>query len=327
MPTTTSSKAGIIFAAVALFSGTAQATTFYSSSQRALGYNAIDDPFSLFGSDFAPQGYDARADGSTAASSFAGSRQFDGLDADGNPASMTVEFDAAGSAASGGVLKSRTSASISTPFYNIDLNDPFVVDTDFNTDPNGVPEEISVSSEVHYQDTVNVSGDASLSSIVLSLGLDGSIGGDGFITNGEVILAQRTPVSDQLFYGTVEGSVDTVIESNPIAVVDGLADITLELWTGVNFYLSTVGPFGEGPLALMEGSADFFNTLNILQISGFDASGNPVDLASATDSGGFSFVTTRVDTPTDPGGKVPAPPVLMLLCLGLGLLLRVRRNS
>ena len=81
--------------------------------------------------------------------------------------------------------------------------------------------------------------------------------------------------------------------------------------TQVIFNLQAVGIqqlFQSFP-SFFSGESNFSNTLTIREIAGFDANGNPVDLARATDSSGIQFNTVRVIS-------VPEPSSLVLFAIG-----------
>lgn len=298
-----------------------EAAPLYVVSERLVGFNTTGPSVSS-GADIVPEAFDFSTDGTTVLSSMNGQYSTSGMDTGGDQSTLTLAYDGMAQVSAGGEIKSKLFGSLDGAFFN-PSNDPFVLDTDFNTDPDGVPQDISFSSEAFFSDTLNIQGSNNLSSIVISLNLDGMSTTLNefpfpFDPSVSVALTQQENFfgpSSLLFSEFLPGTFDETILSAPIPVVNGMADFGTQLFLEIYFNLVPFGDPGfDDPLNVptIGGTIDFFNTLTIGEIAGFDVNGNPVDLVSATDSTGFQFTTVRVNT-----NNVPEPETLALFFIGL----------
>jgi len=290
-----------------------QATPVFSSSVRILGGNAVT-PNNYYLTDVVPGSYDY----SGGLASRNGTISYTGLDGDNNNATMNLTYDAQAQASATG-LKSSASASLTNAFYNAS-NSPFVMDSSFATDPNGIPSTFSVKSEARFSDTLTVVGAADLASLVVSISIDGTNIGrfspDNYM-GGAVAQVYQTGDSFGLLFNT--GYSDTlashneVVSSSAYSVSGGQVNFGLMLDTFVDFSLDWFEFGGSAILSsLLEGTADFFNTVTIDEFSGYNASGQQVDLVSVTGSGGQQYNVTPLAT-----GNVPEPASLALMSIGL----------
>ena len=293
-------------------SSVAQTAPSFSTSQTVSGFNQINN--SGYGGALVPASTDSANDGSTASSNLSGSKIINGVDGSSNSASMTLAYDSEAEVSSGAV-KTKASATLTNGFYNPAENDPFVTDTSFNTDPNGVPESFSIDSRATYSNSFVLTGDSALDHIQFAFHLDGTFSGN---QGGGIQLYQTSPSFDAIFLASDfshGSSVDELINSNHVNVIGGLADLDFYIRATIQYDFYD-GFFGNPGTDILTGTSDFFNTLTLGEISGFDDLGNPVDLISASDSSGFEFETVRVQT-------VPVPAAAYLFCsalIGLGAL-------
>jgi hypothetical protein len=236
----------------------------------------------------------------------------------------TMTLSAHGRAnAANGVLKASVSATVDNPVllsgdgYE---NDPFVIDTDFNTDQNGIPDVLRAQSLATFNDTVAVAGANGLSSIQLEFQLTGEIARNGTFaafaqvgqdTNGPFTAGPGTSLG---IAGGV-GAFDMTVLSDPIDVVGGFADLSFGLYTVVRYDISDLGDGGGSYTT----TVDFFSTLAIQNIIGLNENGEQIALSNVTGSDGTIFF----DQPT---GDVPEPMTAVLLSIGLVTLGAARRR-
>lgn len=244
-----------------------------------------------------------------------------GFNGEGNPASMAITYDGAAEATADGILKARAALRIDNFFYNSSLNDPYTINSNFDTNPNGVPDALMLISFTSFEDRLSINGADDLDHITFSLHLDGFLNSDLF---SFVDLYQGTSGPNTLIYsadGTNYNNVEVeqTITTNVIEVNSGHSDLLLSLQVGV--ILGNLTGTGFQGMDVLEGTADFYNTLTIGAVSGFDVNGNPVDLFNATTSSGHEFDVVRVLSVS-----VPEPWTISLLGFGLSAMALFRRQ-
>jgi len=257
---------------------------------------------------FIESGGDASRLGAEVNANLSGSESYSGINGNGNSATMVLTYNGAAQTTVDGALRSRISASLSDPFYNPGVNGA------------SVPESFSAESSALYADVFNVVGGVGLSQVQFSIDLDGTLSErDLFAESSNVTVWQGgsfDPLSGnsatRLFEGNglLINNVDELITTGLLPVVGGEVEIFLQLITNVQFNL-----FQSLSSNVLDGESDFFNTLTIREVSGFDANGNPVDLESITGGNGSQFQTVRVQNPNP--NAIPEPTTLALLGLGI----------
>lgn len=235
-------------------------------------------------------------------------------------ATATMTLSAAGKAqSSGGSLKASVTATVTNPLF-VENNSPYVIDTNFNTDPNGIPGTFSASSLATYTDSLTVSGAGALSSIQVTFGLTGSIAEDPndpsnfyVATSALVIQNPHGPYAlggESYLYGAITaGSIDATVLANPIDVVGGVAELSFGLLTEVDY---TLDSFFLNEFASYTSTADFFNTLQITDVTGFGANGEEVFLTDVVASDGTVILQRQA-----PMVHVPEPASFAVFGLGL----------
>lgn len=314
----------VALAAASMVSGVASAAPQYFSSVGAYGGNYLSP--SNIGSALLPGDSSVGNTGNNALATNAGAYTASGLDGAGNNASMTLNYSGSAQAGTQG-LKAVASANLSDAFYN-PSNPRYVVDSDLNTDPTGVPDNLFVESRAEVRDALSVAGGSDLSYITASLRFHGQT------FNGLDVAGWRGGVSGQVYDAAGQLHApdsppgltvyDSLITTRGYAVTGGTTDFVLWLWTYVNFIFNEDYSI-PGIEPYYEGTADFFNTVTIESFSGFDANGRAVDLFSVEGSDGYAYQTVRVDDPQGPGNEVPEPATVALLGVGLFSMVVSRR--
>ena len=101
-------------------------------------------------------------------------REFSGVNLNGE--SAITSFNArAYSQATYGELKTYATATLSNPINPNAENDPFVLDTNFNTNQNGMPAYYGASAVAIFYETLNILSSFSVSSIRLQLAFTGEL--------------------------------------------------------------------------------------------------------------------------------------------------------
>lgn len=108
---------------------------------------------------------------------------------------------------------------------------------------------------------------------------------------------------------------DETILSAEIPVINGLAEVGFYLDSNIQFNWNATMFEEAGLFDIVGGKADFFNTLKITEVSGFNANGNGINI-DVTDSLGFSFLTTAIENQGH-NSVVNSPSVISLFMLSL----------
>lgn len=169
------SFSGVLCAVVLSFGlvSSIDAVPIYNASTRLMGFNEISSGYFL-GSELVPADSSLKFGGANAISSLNGQYSVSGMDTGGDLSTLTLIYDGASQTSASGEFKARSSVTLQGGFFNTQ-NNPFVLDSNLNTDPNGVPEQFNFTSGGAFSDTLSVQGAANLSSIVLSIDLDGEL--------------------------------------------------------------------------------------------------------------------------------------------------------
>ncbi|SFW26355.1 PEP-CTERM sorting domain-containing protein [Nitrosovibrio sp. Nv17] len=234
-------------------------------------------------------------------------------------------------------LKAYAKISVTNPVA-LGANSPYVIDTDFNVDPNGVPALFQASGSASVEDTITLDT-ADVVSIRLKLGLNGSFSGPEslyginlqsagvrlsdvvFQPDGRTEYQSLYNVGHPYFDGQPSFVNETELWTRFIPVENGVAQYRLELEAYAEVYTDSYYAPEELGNGTYEATADFFHTLDILGVYGYDADGNQIDLGSAIGLEGWSYAVAA---------PVPEPETYAMLLAGLGIvgaLARRRRGT
>lgn len=244
---------------------------------------------------------------------------FSGFDEYGN--AVTTNFSGrAYSQSAYGMHKTYATATLINPIAQNDNNPP-VTDENFIFNPNGMPDFFQVDSTAQFSDTLTILSSPNLSYIELQLLLSGEVSGDEDLVDGfNLIFSSDVPSASatMTLAGTGIGVISSgsnvffdqtfnqVLQSNLIPVLNNQISLALSLFSTVSFNGLQGGKYS--------GTSDFFHTLTVASIVGYDANGQQVNLASAIGASGTHYT---VAAPVNPGASIPEPATLALLGIGL----------
>ncbi len=235
-------------------------------------------------------------------------REFSGVDLNGD--SATTSFSArAYSQAAYGTLKTYATAILTNPIDPSANNNPFVVDTSFTINQNGMPTRYGATANASFSDTLTISSSASVSSIRLQLAISGEVDSGDTRPYTAYAAVYQSGSSTNLFDANANQIVNQNIWSNLISVVGNQASFELALASELIFYTWFLPEGG-----IYSATSDFFHTLGVSSIAGYDANGQQVNLTSAIGASGTHYT---VAAPVNPGTSIPEPATLTLLGIGL----------
>ncbi len=235
------------------------------------------------------------------------------------PRGNTIEYSATAQASLSGGLKAKSS--ISGDGFAWNASDPLYVLADGTTNPNGVPHWYTSIAYAQMADMLTVTGAEDLSSISFLLQVDGKL------HNGTGLQGYDASVSlgrwgHSIFQSNVLSTpaghleFDEMMTTGLYSVVDGQVDFDLFLMTTAEYGIKS-WPLaqGSGPLPAGGAYADFFSTVTIAEIFGFNEFGQRVSLFSVTGSDGTILPTVRAP----PVSAVPEPATWAMMIAGFGI--------
>ena len=179
----------------------------------------------------------------------------------------------------------------------------------------------SISSRASFYDNLTFTGASNLHSIMFDVNIHGTRANAPFgsyiqVNDGSgVLFSSNNSIWDGI------DDFDITNQSALFHLSGGIASISLSLETMLDFFVG-----GEAIMNDMLGmyrEVDFFNTITFGQFRGYNASGDLVDLESATGSDGAVYDVLRVASST-----VPEPSAIWLVSIGLiGLIGMSKKNS
>jgi hypothetical protein len=308
----------IALAGMCSFSMQTQASTLYSYGGVGFGNDCIVGTCSQVVS----TGNQSETTNGTVADSGSASLTVNGLDVNGT-SGQSILTGQATALTSYTALKTYATAGISNPLFN-DVNAVYSIG-DGTVNTGGVADVVDSLAIAYAADSLNV-GNTNVAYVKLNLSFDGSIAGTGgrtFLTLDEGKGAFTAQNENTLWYLYWEDTWSfQTLTSVAIPVVNGVAKYGLKLYSEV---LLNAAYLSAGDTHI--GTADFYNTVTIDSISGFNSLGEQISLGTLSSESGTSYVSANVP-PTDGGGNtVPEPETLALSVLGLAILRLYRRKS
>lgn len=226
----------------------------------------------------------------------------------------------------------KAGVSLSARDFDYGVNPPYL-QPDGNILENGLSEQYRMQAGARLRDILHVSGAPDLDQIKITFHLDGTLStpeNSGDHASALLGLYASATESSDLHYIYSNAATPAQPTMNldqyvtdMFRVIDGNVTIDLTLYTEVTYGLLGAYDSGFGG-ALPDGVAlsDFFNTLTIDSIAGFNAAGEQVALSSVVASNGLALPTA-----SSPSGALPEPATWATMIAGLGLVgttLRVR---
>ncbi len=258
-----------------------------------------------------------------AQAAISGAAAFQGFDPNYDLATTTIGYAAQAQTSLSGGLKASASISGSNGFWN-DVNAVYV-NGDRSINPDGMPALYSAEGRSRVMDTLAVTGAAGLASVKFVFDIDGELmGTPGPNTLASIsLIAAQTPSTDTQvnFYGLAGNYYDPLVSINQ-QVTSGFFNVVggnvfLDMYLSASAAFLT--PWGTD--AASEGFADdgvassnFFSTVKIAQILGFDADGRQISLTSVKGSDG-----TILPAMSLPVSAVPEPATWAMMITGFGL--------
>lgn len=304
------------FAALCSLSMQTQASMLYSWGGVAFGNDCAIGTCSQVTS---IENYRETTNGTVADSGLV-SLNVNGLDSNGVSGSSVLTGQAA-ALTSFTALKAYATASISNPLLNA-ANTPYSVGNgSINT--GGVANVVDSYAVAYAADSLNI-GNANVAYVKLNLSFDGLISGRGgrtFLTLDEGKGAFTAQNEHLLWYLFWEDTWNfQTLTSVAIPVVNGVARYGLKLYSEVLLdatYLAAGNDY--------TGVADFYHTVTLDSISGFNSLGEQVSFGALSSESGTSYIQADVPPSGGGGNTVPEPATLALTALGIAAL-RFRRT-
>lgn len=255
-----------------------------------------------------------------------GTASFQGLDGNYDLATTTIDYSAQAQTSLSGGLKSSASISGSNAFWN-DANAAYV-NSDLSVDPNGVPAIYSVYGWSRVTDTLSVNGGPGLASVKFVFDIDGQLtatpgSGGGATISLNAWQTASTGYQSNYYAGvgwsdpnTSSLLVNQQVTSDFFNVVGGNVFLDLGLVAAADFgsFWGVDGEPSTGFVSDGTATSNFYSTVKIAQILGFDADGRQVSLFNVTGSDGSILPAMSL-----PVSAVPEPATWAMMITGFGL--------
>lgn len=220
---------------------------------------------------------------------------FSGESLPGVPDDMTYSVSASAQS-DYGLLRSSFNTSIDNIVFHLGNPD---YDPMMGT---GIPDAVGGRAVAAFQERITVTGAPELFGIRLVLRMTGELsqeGGGYPFAAGFASLNQSTNFGGGAIAFTTTsspGAFDELVVSNPIFLIDGQAELNFSLETSAFWQVVSSQQVLANSLSVSS-TVDFFNTVRVTEIQGFDLAGNEVAITSAIGESGTVYVANVVPEP------------------------------
>ncbi|MEO0435352.1 MAG: hypothetical protein AAF098_00430, partial [Pseudomonadota bacterium] len=222
----------------------------------------------------------------------------------------SLSFTARGSSSvePGFMYRSAIEILVQTGF--LDPANPFV-NMDGTVNSSGVPDTFEALTTGSLQETVSVSGAPNLAAIILELTIEGSwmrtpgsLSANG-ASNLTTVSQQDGAVLTQIYTSSAAGLISDTIQTNPIPVVGGQADVNLQIAQSAILRLRELTDPIPNDLSI---NGDFLQTISVTAVSGVSSSGDPIPLSNVSAASGATLpFTPSTATPSPSAEPIPIP--------------------
>ncbi len=252
--------------------------------------------------------------------SWSGSASFSGVDPDSIQSATTVTYSGQAQSSLSGGLKASSTITSDRLFWNNAENASFVND-DYSVNPLGLPDHFSSSSSARITDSFTLLGGDDLASVKFIFALDGSListPGTGAsahvslssydaVTNATALNFYYTTYSN---YGPTSVWLDQQVTSDFFSVVDGKVAFDISLNTSASMRADVLN-YASGSYPGGTATSNFFSTVKIAQVLGFNSRGEQVELFSVTGGDGTLLPVGAISA-------VPEPATWAMMIVGFG---------
>ena len=241
----------------------------------------------------------------------------------------SLSFTARGSSSvePGFMYRSAIEILVQTGF--LDPTNPFV-NMDGTVNSSGVPDTFAALTTGSLQETLSVSGASNLAAIILELSIEGtwmrtpgSLSANG-ATNLTTVSQQDGAVLTQIYSSSAAGLISDTIQTTPIPVVGGQANVNLQIAQSAILRLRELTDPLPNNLSI---NGDFLQTISVTAVSGVSSSGDPIPLSSVSAASGATLPFTPSTTTPAPSAEPIPIPFWAYMMLALGILMIATRAT
>lgn len=306
----------LLAGSVFTFAGSAQALPVFNAEVSVTGWNGVPDAYGFdYGADLATP---SSASGGAQTAAISGAFSVAGLNASDLYDSMTFNYAGQAQSSLANGFKVQSYIDGTNLFWN--PANLLFANSDGTVNAGGTPRYFDVSAVSNFSDSISLAGGATLSKVKFIFDIDGQFA----IANGNNAYASlgfygsglggplQTIYSSDVF-SAGGNAINTSVTSDYFSVVNGAVDVNFQLISDAWIRpLSSTPSVESAPYA--SASSNFFNTVKIAQILGFDSLGNQVNLKSAMASDGTQLSVASFGD----AGAVPEPATWAMMIVGFG---------